>query len=318
MRILFLGTPEFAAYSLEKICQAGYDVVGVVTMPDKRAGRGHKLLQSPVKECALRHNLPVLQPTNLKDEAFLAELRALNADLFVVIAFRMLPRAVWEMPRLGTFNLHASLLPKYRGAAPINRAVMAGETVTGVTTFFLRHEIDTGDIIDQREITIAEDEDTGSVHDRLMVLGADMVLSTLADICKYGADVPRRPQPEGDFIPAPKIFTEDCLIDWNRSARDVHNHIRGLSPYPAAFTMVQTPDGEPLKLKVFKGKIRADVALNPGDVLIEKERLSVGTSDGAYELLEVQLQGKRHMTTAEFLRGFNNFQILPTLPCKSK
>lgn len=305
MKIIFLGTPEFAAFSLRAICEAGYDVAAVVTMPDKVAGRGHKLLQSPVKQYAQERGIPVLQPANLKDPAFIEQLKEIDADLFVVIAFRMLPRAVWQMPRLGTFNLHASLLPKYRGAAPINRAVMNGETRTGVTTFFLKHEIDTGDMIDQQAIEIAPNEDAGSVHDRLMVLGADMVLKTLADIDRLGADVPVKPQPEGEFVGAPKIFTQDCLIDWSRPAASVHNQIRGLAPYPAAFTMINDEQGNPLKLKVFQGQPLTDTSnAEPGTIHYEKGRMLVQCADTLYEPLEVQLQGKRRMSVADFLRGF--------------
>ena len=225
LKIVFFGTPEFAVESLDALLTGGFNVVGVVTMPDKAAGRGHKLYQSDVKRYALEHDLFLLQPEKLKSEEFLTVLRSLEADLFIVIAFRMLPREVWQMPRLGTFNLHASLLPKYRGAAPINRAVMNGDTETGVTTFFLKHEIDTGDMIMQRKIDILPEDNVGDVHDRLMHLGAEMVVETVNAI--VDGTLTTTPQPEGEFTPAPKIFKEDCRIDWDRSAAEIHNHVRG-------------------------------------------------------------------------------------------
>ena len=243
LRIVFLGTPEFAVESLDRIHSAGYDIAAIVTMPDKPAGRGHRLLQSPVKQWAVAHDIKVLQPVSLKDPEFIGELQSLNANLFVVIAFRMLPEVVWRMPELGTFNLHASLLPRYRGAAPINHAVMNGDKTTGVTTFFLKHEIDTGDIIAQRSIEIDPDEDAGSVHDRLMHLGADLTLETLQSIVDGTLHTISQEQllTSGEEpTPAPKIFRDTCRIDWNRNAADIHNHIRGLAPYPAAWIMRRT------------------------------------------------------------------------------
>lgn len=308
LRIVFLGTPEFAVESLDRIVSEGYNVVGVVTMPDKPAGRGHHMLQSDVKKYALAHSLPLLQPVNLKDPDFIEELRALNADLFIVIAFRMLPEVVWSMPPLGTFNLHASLLPRYRGAAPINRAVMNGDTVTGVTTFFLRHEIDTGDIISQQSITIAPDENVGSVHDRLMHLGADLTLDTIRHI--IAGDLAPIPQeslltPGEQPTPAPKIFKETCRIDWNRSASELHNHIRGLSPYPAAWTTIDTadPSVQPLQLKIFSARPTTRHATAPGRIVVEGNRMFIDASDCALEILEVQLAGKRRMEVAPFLIG---------------
>ena len=238
MKIVFLGTPDFAVESLRRLVEGGYNIVGVITMPDKIAGRGHKMFQSPVKEYAVEHNLKLLQPTNLKDPAFVEELRSLQADLQIVIAFRMLPEVVWNMPPMGTFNLHASLLPKYRGAAPINWAVMNGDTETGVTTFFLKHEIDTGDIIQQRSIPIAKTDNVGVIHDRLMMLGADMVIETVDAI--LAGEVKPIPQDELcnqgiEATPAPKIFKDTCRIDFSQPAAAVHNFIRGLSPYPAAW-----------------------------------------------------------------------------------
>lgn len=313
LKIVFLGTPEFAVESLDALVRDGFNIRAVVTMPDKVAGRGHKLLQSDVKRYAVEHNLPVLQPANLKDSTFIDQLKAIDADLFIVIAFRMLPEIVWSMPRFGTFNLHASLLPRYRGAAPINRAVMNGDKETGVTTFFLKHEIDTGDIIAQRSIPIGEDEDAGSVHDRLMHLGAEMVMQTVNRILETDGNVEVQPQPEGEFIPAPKIFTETCEIDWTKPCENVRNHVRGLSPYPAAFTMIANDKGEQFKLKIFSGKRADDIpaeGLEPGQLIVLKKRLAVMCADAPYEILELQLQGKKRMKTDAFLLGFTPTEIV--------
>ncbi|MDE6009343.1 MAG: methionyl-tRNA formyltransferase, partial [Muribaculaceae bacterium] len=248
MKIVFFGTPEFAVASLRRLLEDGADVAAVVTMPDKIAGRGHKMIQSDVKKFAVERGLPVLQPEKLKNPEFIEQLRNIGADLFIVIAFRMLPEIVWSMPPLGTFNLHASLLPKYRGAAPINWAVINGEEQTGVTTFFLKHEIDTGDIIEQRSIEISPEDNVGDVHDRLMELGADMVAHTVKEI--EAGNVNPVPQPAGDFTPAPKIFKETCKISWSASARDIHNLVRGLSPYPAAWSTMETGDKNHVALDV--------------------------------------------------------------------
>lgn len=311
MKIVFLGTPDFAVESLRQIVDAGYEVVGVVTMPDKPAGRGHKLIQSPVKQFALERGLHLMQPVNLKDPAFVDELRSLNADLFVVIAFRMLPEIVWSMPPLGTFNLHASLLPRYRGAAPINRAVMNGDRTTGVTTFFLKHEIDTGDIIDQRSIEIGPDENVGSVHDRLMALGAELTLDTLKQISS--GTLKTIPQDQllsaDNLCPAPKIFKEDCRIDWTLPAAQVHNHIRGLSPYPGAWTTISINGSEPTDLKIFESKILDQTTsgqIGPSRFSVENNRLIVHCgSGGSLEITSVQPAGKRRMPTADFLRGLH-------------
>lgn len=303
MKIVFFGTPEFAVASLDRLVQGGKDIAAVVTMPDKIGGRGHKLMQSDVKKYALEHGLKVLQPANLKDESFIKELRELEADLFIVIAFRMLPEAVWGMPPLGTFNLHASLLPKYRGAAPINRAVMAGEKKTGVTTFFLKHEIDTGDIIMQREIEIGEDENVGSVHDRLMELGAAMVAETVEDIEK--GKVVSNPQPEGEFIGAPKIFKDTCKIDWNQTAAKVHDHIRGLSPYPAALCNMLLPDGRTSEVKIMQSRRTDKSSLKPGEPKIDGKHLYVGTSDEDIEILALQPSGKKLMEANAFILGYH-------------
>jgi len=302
LRIVFLGTPEFAAYSLEKIHTAGYNIAGVVTMPDKPAGRGHKMLHSPVKQYAEANGLRLMQPVKLKDPEFINELRSIGADLFIVIAFRMLPEIVWSMPPLGTFNLHASLLPRYRGAAPINRAVMNGDSETGVTTFFLKHEIDTGDIIDRERIEIGEDENVGSVHDRLMVLGAKLTLRTIDSIINGSlTTIPQSRLTNGEEpTPAPKIFKETCEINWNLPARNVHNHVRGLSPYPGAWSVVERL-GE---IKIFETKVLDSTSLAPGETDFSGGRLTVGCGDGhAVEVLSLQAPGKRRMATADFLRG---------------
>lgn len=305
IKIVFFGTPEFAVESLDALLNAGCDVAAVVTMPDKAAGRGHKLYQSDVKKYAVEKGLMVLQPEKLKSDEFLDALRQINADLFIVIAFRMLPREVWQMPRLGTFNLHASLLPKYRGAAPINRAVMNGETETGVTTFFLKHEIDTGDMIMQRKIEIGPDDCVGDVHDKLMHLGAGMVVETVRAI-EQGT-LATTPQPEGQFTPAPKIFKEDCLIDWDRPAADVHNHIRGLSPYPAAWTVVFEESGRPLECKIYQSKTTSQKSdtLLPGTVKTDGKHLYVACKDAWLEILSLQPAGKKRMDSSAFLLGYH-------------
>ena len=305
LRIVFFGTPEFAVESLDALIKNDYNVVGVVTMPDKIAGRGHKLYQSDVKKYALEHDLPILQPEKLKSEEFLSALRSLNADLFIVIAFRMLPREVWQMPRLGTFNLHASLLPKYRGAAPINRAVMNGDTETGVTTFFLKHEIDTGDMIMQRKIEILPEDNVGDVHDKLMHLGAGMVIETVKAI--VDGTLTTTPQPEGDFTPAPKIFKDDCRIDWNRSAKDIHNHVRGLCPYPAAWTVIVEESGRPLECKIFETRLMEDccVGIESGSLRKDGKRLFAACSDKWLEIVSLQPAGKKRMAAEAFLLGYH-------------
>lgn len=308
LKIVFFGTPDFAVESLDRLVSGGYNIVGVVTMPDKAAGRGHKMFQSPVKEYALAHNLKLMQPANLKDPEFVEELRSLNADLQIVIAFRMMPEVVWNMPPLGTFNLHASLLPKYRGAAPINWAVMNGDKETGVTTFFLKHEIDTGDIIQQEKIEIAETDNVGVVHDRLMTLGAGMVVETVDAIIAGTV----KPIPQEDLLnkdeeptPAPKIFMETCEIDFKRTAREVYNHIRGLSPYPAAWTTIKDANGAEFALKIYETELPSEkVVGEPGAVVATKDTLTFACADGSIEVKSIQLAGKKRMTTAEFLRGF--------------
>lgn len=306
LKIVFLGTPDFAVESLRRIHEGGYNIVGVVTMPDKPAGRGHKLLQSPVKQYAVEHGLHLMQPPRLKADDFVEELRNLNADLFIVIAFRMLPEIVWSMPRLGTFNLHASLLPKYRGAAPINWAVINGDTETGVTTFFLKHEIDTGDIIRQESIEIRPEDNVGDVHDRLMMLGADLTIDTIKHI--IAGDLKIIPQDAllqgAEPTPAPKIFKETCRINWDIKAIDVHNLVRGLSPYPAAWTEIKDGPEGPISAKIFEtAVVEYKGNLNPGKITIDGNRLMVDCADARIEIRSLQVAGKKRMSAADFLRG---------------
>jgi methionyl-tRNA formyltransferase len=311
LKIVFFGTPDFAVESLSRLVDGGYNVVAVVTMPDKPAGRGRQLQQSDVKRYAVEHDLPVLQPVSLKDEAFIEELRAFNAQLFIVIAFRMLPEAVWQMPPLGTFNLHASLLPRYRGAAPINWAVMHGDTETGVTTFFLKHEIDTGDVIQQRSCPIGRHDNVEAVHDRLMVMGADMVLETVDAIIAGTV----KPIPQEQMLtagqqptPAPKIFKDTCRVDWSRPAEDLYNHIRGLSPYPAAWTTMTDDTGNSTTLKLYEtGEPEAFNSGEkpvPGTIKADRKTLRVACADGWLPILSLQQSGKKRMDTDAFLRGF--------------
>lgn len=309
MKIVFFGTPEFAVESLDKIINDGHEVCAVVTMPDKIAGRGHKVIQSDVKKYAVEKGLDVLQPTNLKDPAFIEQLRNLNADIFVVIAFRMLPEAVWAMPANGTFNLHASLLPKYRGAAPINRAIMNGEKKTGVTTFFLQHEIDTGDIIESREIAISEEDNAGTIHDALMHLGAEMVGETLKKI--ESGDVKTIPQPDGEFTPAPKIFSADCELDFNNDAATVHNHIRGLSPYPCAKMKFRLDNGKEMECKILRSEVvNNDEKNTDRKITINKGELTINCGVGKISILTLKPAGKKEMQIDEFLRGYHPTEVI--------
>ena len=302
IRIVYMGTPEFAVAALRALVEGGYNVVAVVTMPDKPAGRGHKVQYSEVKQYALQAGLPLMQPERLKDPAFIDELRSYKADLQIVTAFRMLPDIVWEMPRLGTINLHASLLPQYRGAAPINRAIMNGEKETGVTTFMLRHDIDTGDMIIQEKIVIGEDEDAGSLHDRLMSLGVEVVLRTvdmIIDCDDKGLPLPAVPQPQSDLLkPAPKIFKEDCKIDFSRSATEIRNHVRGLSPYPAAWCELDIDGLHFEQVKVFR--------VETGE---RKDGIVIPCSDGCVSIMELQPAGKKRMDAKSFLNGLKNKQV---------
>lgn len=310
LRIVFLGTPDFAVESLDRLVKGGYNVVGVVTMPDKTGGRGNKVIQSAVKQYAVAHDLPLLQPEKLKDETFVEQLRALKADLQIVIAFRMLPKVVWEMPPLGTFNLHASLLPKYRGAAPINRAVMNGETETGVTTFLLKHEIDTGDVLQQVRIPIALTDNVEIVHDKLMMLGADLVIETVEGFLNGTI----KPIPQDQMLtagveptPAPKIFHEDCHIDWTKPSMEVYNLIRGLSPYPAAWSTFVDGTQKQTQFKVYETSLPSeDVIAEPaGTILCTKHTLKIVCGDGkTLEIKQLQLAGKKRMSADELMRGF--------------
>ena len=310
MRIIYFGTPEIASSQLEAIISAGYEVAAVVTVPDKPAGRGKKIQSSHVKETALKYGLPIMQPVSLKSPKFIEELSSLNADMFVVVAFRMLPEVVWSMPRLGTFNLHASLLPQYRGAAPINHAIINGEKETGLTTFLLDKEIDTGEIILQEEVVIEEKETAGTLHDKLMILGNKVVVDTI----KMIEEGRLHSQSQESIIqrdnillkPAPKIFKEDCKIDWTKDAKSVFNFIRGLSPYPAAHTQLVSENGETIDLKIF------DVSLEdrPSDTYEMKQVITDGKSylkvvlkDFYISINYLQQAGKKAMPVADFLRG---------------
>ena len=302
LRIVFMGTPDFAVTTLTALVKAGHLVVGVVTAPDRPAGRGRKLRTSAVKDFAVTQGLTVLQPTNLRDKEFLGELRSLGANLQVVVAFRMLPRVVWAMPEYGTFNLHASLLPDYRGAAPINWAIMNGETRTGATTFFIDDKIDTGEIILQRETHIADDDTAGSLHDRLMHLGAALVLDTLRLIADNAA-TPRKQSEAKMAKTAHKLFPETCKIDWHDSLDRIHDHVRGLCPYPVAWTNMVNGE-QRLFLKIFKtAKEEEEHHLPIGQVVVGKREMKVAAKGGYVHLLEIQLPGKRRMSVGDVLNG---------------
>lgn len=302
MRIIFMGSPQFAVESLQALIQAGENVVAVVTTPDKPAGRGQKVQQSAVKQYAVAHNIPVLQPEKLKNVIFLDELRSYKADLQVVVAFRMLPEAVWNMPRLGTINVHASLLPQYRGAAPINHAIINGEKESGVTTFLLQHEIDTGHILLSDKIEIADTDTAGKLHDKLMTLGADLLLKTIVGF-RTGTltPIPQANIANAELKHAPKIFKEDCLIEWNSSTEQVYNKIRGLSPYPGAYTLL---DGKTLKIYEATKEVKTTSTV-PGTYETDgKTFLKFATLDGYINILSLQIEGKKRMRTEDFLRGY--------------
>lgn len=308
-----MGTPDFAVESLKILVENNYNIVGVITAPDKPAGRGQKLNQSAVKKYAVANNLNILQPTNLKSEDFLAELKALNANLQIVVAFRMLPEAVWNMPELGTFNLHASLLPQYRGAAPINWAIINGEKQTGVSTFFLQHKIDTGDIIAQEKTAIGENETAGELHDKLMLIGKDLVLKTVQDI--ENDNINTFPQDNNQELKeAFKIFKPFCKVDWTKPIDEIHNHIRGLSPYPTAFTEFKHKEtANVVSCKLFKSaKEIAEHNLETGSIHQSKNELKIAVKGGFIKLLELQVAGKKRMETAALLNGFdfNNYTII--------
>ncbi len=298
MKIVFLGTPDFSVPSLDAIIKAGHEVVGVVTMPDKPAGRGMQMQQSAVKKYAVENNIKVLQPLKLKDPVFIEELKSLEADIQVVIAFRMLPEIVWQMPKYGTLNLHASLLPDYRGAAPINWAIINGETKSGVSTFFLKHEIDTGDVLLKTEVDITPTMNAGELHDLLMYIGAETVVKSLSLI--ESGNTNGSPQGSGSNKTAPKIFKENCLINWDNKAKNIYNLIRGLSPYPAAFTHFENKI-----LKVFEAKVELNKHEDSIGKFISdnKTYLKVSCQDGFIHLLSIQMEGKKRMNVEEFLRG---------------
>lgn len=309
LRIVFMGTPDFAVESLRILVENAYNIVGVITMPDKPAGRGHKIQFSAVKKYALENNLNLLQPEKLKNEEFIGDLRALNADLQIVVAFRMLPEVVWDMPRFGTFNLHASLLPQYRGAAPINWAVINGEKETGITTFFLSHEIDTGKIILQKKIGISKNDNAGIVHDKLMKDGAILVKQTVDILLKGKIETTAQEQliPEGKPLKtAPKIFKETCRIDWNQSSENIYNLIRGLSPYPTAWTEFHAPGKAAQTVKIYSAEIVDKQTEDaPGKIVTDnKNYIHVKTGDGYLKLSEIQLPGKKAMKTEDLLRGY--------------
>lgn len=309
LKIIFLGTPKFAVPSLQILLENKYDIVGVITAPDQPSGRGLEVTSSEIKKYAVENHLKVFQPVNLKDKIFLNEIKSLNADLQIVVAFRMMPKELWSMPLLGTFNLHASLLPQYRGAAPINHAIMNGEIETGVTTFFLKQEIDTGDILFQEKISIGENETAGELHDRLMITGAQLVLKTVHSIEAHDY----KEIPQFDLIHqiealkvAPKIFKTDCKINWNQRIENIHNQIRGLSPYPGAFTELSTADNIINQIKIFRSeKDFSTSAIKPGIIETDgKSFLKISGTNGFIKILELQYPGKKRLPVIEFLRGF--------------
>lgn len=306
LRIVFMGTPEFAVTSLAALVNSHHEIVAVVTAPDKPAGRGKELQMSAVKKYALTRKIPVLQPDKLKSQDFIEQLKSYDADVQVVVAFRMLPEAIWKMPAKGTFNLHASLLPQLRGAAPINYALIYGFTKTGVTTFFLDDKIDTGGIIMRKEMDISTEDNVGSVHDKLMEMGSVLVLETVNAIAEETIEI----IPQSNFIsdeltllPAPKIFKDDCKIDWTIEAMQIHNLVRGLSPYPAAFTTIKNADGKEFQLKIFKSSVYP-IKTNREILCDQKKILAFPCKDFYLQIHELQLEGKKRMTTEEFLRGF--------------
>lgn len=306
LRIVFMGTPDFAVAILDALLQEQYNVVGVITAPDKPAGRGRKIHESAVKRYALEHQLKILQPTNLKSEAFLNELHQLNANLHIVVAFRMLPKVVWQMPEYGTFNLHASLLPDYRGAAPINWAIINGETKTGVSTFFIDEKIDTGTIILQKEVTIGEAETVGELHDKLMFAGSKLVVETVAQIKKGIVKTIKQPAQEEKL--APKIFSETCKINWNDSLNNIYNLIRGLNPYPSAWTTLLN-DNLAIKVKIYNVKKEiSDHTYKNGTVITSKNEIKVAVPNGFIKIDSLQLSGKRKMDSKSLLNGFTFYE----------
>jgi methionyl-tRNA formyltransferase len=299
IKIIFMGTPEFSIPSLEILLKNGFNIPAVVTVPDKPQGRGLKLEQSDIKKFALKNNLKILQPDKMKDENFINILKETAPDIIVVVAFRILPKEVYTIPRLGAFNLHASLLPAYRGAAPINWAIINGEKETGVTTFFLEDKVDTGNIIIREKLIIGPDDTAGDIHDKLMVIGSEVILKTVTKIIE--GNITTLKQDNNLASPAPKIFKDDCRIIWNKDKTEVHNFIRGLSPYPGAFTKYKGK-----YFKIYKSSVSGrSVDLSPGSILTESNNLFVMTSNGLLEILEIQMEGKKRMNTKDFLRGFS-------------
>jgi methionyl-tRNA formyltransferase len=304
LRIIFIGTPDFAVESLDALIAANKNVVAVITAPDRKSGRGQKINTSAVKNYALLKGIPILQPTNLKNERFLEELASYRADLQIVVAFRMLPETVWNMPSRGTFNLHASLLPNYRGAAPINWAIINGERETGVTTFFLKHQIDTGNIILQEKVKITPNETAGSLHDKLMKTGGNLVVKTVSAIQQN--NISTVAQPESESNEAPKIFKEDCRIDWKSTSELIDRQVRGLSPYPTAWTKISFNDEQKeLNFKIFDISVLEENSMAEGEIKVNERRLFVGTKTSDLEILDCQLEGKRKMTAKELINGFN-------------
>ncbi len=303
MRIVYFGTPDFAVESLDAIIHSSHKVAAVVTVPDRQAGRGQKVVFSPVKQYALDHRLPLLQPEKLRDPQFLSQLEAFGADMFVVVAFRMLPEAVWNMPPHGTFNLHASLLPRYRGAAPINWAIINGEKCTGVTTFLLNQHIDEGQILLQAETTITPDDNAGTLHDRLAAMGRDLVVQTLDGI---SAGTLHPHAQDGTPTAAPKIFKDDCYIDFHQGVHQIVDFIRGLSPYPAALLSLVNPQGEKVLFKIYDAVAHTDPSAAPGTLFCDgKKVLKIAATDGFVQILRLQMSGKRKNNVEDFLRGNN-------------
>ena len=309
LKVVFFGTPDFARASLEAIHTSAHEVVGVVTVADKASGRGQKVHQSPVKTYAMEHDLPLFQPEKLRNEEFLSQIKSLNADIFVVVAFRMMPKVLFSMPRLGTFNLHASLLPDYRGAAPINYAVINGETKSGATTFFINEKIDEGNILLQAETEISPEDNAGTLHDRLMEIGAKLVVETLDGLAEGKlTEIPQN-QKENPKT-AYKIFKEDTKIDWEKEVEVIHNFIRGMSPYPAAFTVLEV-GGEQKILKIFKGKFqKIEHSKENSEIEISKNEFKIYAKNGVYFPEELQLEGKKRMNLKDFLNGFHSFDEL--------
>lgn len=308
LKIVYMGTPEFAVAPLQRLVEKEYHVVAVITAPDRHAGRGKKIRYSAVKEYALSVGLPLLQPENLKSPEFIEELKGLRPDLQVVVAFRMLPELVWSLPSLGTFNLHASLLPDYRGAAPINHALINGEVKTGVTSFLIDAKIDTGNILLQEELSIGEDESAGELHDKLMLLGAELVQQTVDGLAKGTLEAKAQADligPDKTLNPAPKIHKQDCRIDWSRPGKEIHNLVRGLSPYPAAFSRLEKEKGQETLCKIFSTRFEPSAhSLPQGSIISEgKKEMKVAVSDGYLHILSLQQEGKRRMSTGEFLLG---------------